>query len=108
MLQECLDRIGTAVQARAASCTHEAREASATHDALTVAESQSLGYTFMLRLVGVGVGTIRMLRRSDVDKLERTAAVLLQTLVEERACWQIVDVPTGADEADTLPSDVAV
>ena len=98
MLQECLDRIGTAVQAR---------EASATHDALTTAESRSLGYTFMLRLVGVGVGTIRMLRRSDVDKLERTAAVLLQTLVEERACWQIVDVRTGADEADTLPSDVA-
>ena len=98
MLQECLDRIGTAVQAR---------EASATHDALTMAESRSLVYTFMFRLVGVGVGTIRMLRRSDVDKLDSTAAVLLQTLVEERACWQIVDVRTGADEADTLPSDVA-
>ena len=107
MLQECLDRIGSAVQARGASGTHEAREASATHNALVMAESRSLGYTFMLRLVGVGVGTIRMLRRSDVDKLDSTAAVLLQTLVEERACWQDVDVRTGADEADTLPSDVA-
>ena len=99
MLQECLDRIGTAVQAR---------EASATHDALTMAESRSLGYTFMFRLVGVGVGTIRMLRRSAAANLERTADALLQLLVEERVCRQTVEVPTGAGSADALPGDDSV
>ena len=99
LLQECLDRIESVVAAPAAR---------APPNALVAPETQSIVYKFLSRLVGVGVGTIRMLRRSDVDKLERTAAVLLQTLVEERACWQIVYVPTGAAEADTLPSDVAV
>ena len=99
LLQECLDRIGPAVAAPAAT---------EPHDALVALETQSIIYKFVSRLLGVGIGTLRMLRRSAVEKLESTAAVLLQTLVEERACREIAGVPTGADAADALPGDGSV
>ena len=99
LLQECLDRIGPAVAAPAAT---------EPHDALVALETQSIVYKFVSRLLGVGIGTLRMLRRPAVEKLESTAGVLLQTLVEERACRETAGVPTGADAADALPGDGSV
>ena len=99
LMQECLDRIGPAVPAP---------EAPETHNALVTPETQSIIYMFLSRLVGVGVGTIRMLRRSAVERLESTAVALLQSLVEERVYRPTVEVPTGAGAADALHGDDSV
>ena len=93
LIQECLDRIGSAVAAPAA------REPP---NALVALETQSIVYKFLSRLVGVGVGTIRRLRRPAVANLESTAAALLQSLEEQRLCRQTGEVPTGSDAADDL------
>ena len=99
LLQECLDRIGPAVAAPAAT---------EPHDALVALETQSIVYKFVSRLLGVGIGTLRMLRRPAVEKLDSTAGVLLQTLVEERVYRPTVEVPTGAGAADALHGDDSV
>ena len=90
LMQECLDRLGTIVPALEAS------------------ETQSIIHRFLFRLIGVGVGTMRMLRLSTVEKLERTALALLQLLAEEGLGRRAVEVPTGAGADEALPGDDSV
>ena len=90
LMQECLDRLGTTVPA------------------LEAPETQSIIHRFLFRLVGVGVGTMRMLRLSTVEKLERTALALLQLLAEEGLGRRAVEVPTGAGADEPLPGDDSV
>ena len=99
LMQECIDRLRS---------TMPALEAPETHNALETPETQSMIHKFLFQLVGVGVGTMRMLRLSTVEKLERTALALLQLLAEEGLGRRAVEVPTGAGADEALPGDDSV
>ena len=62
-------------------------------------------HCFLGRFVGVGVGTLRRLRRPTVEQLERTALALQQLLTEEGLGQPADEVLTGAGpEADEVPT----
>ena len=66
LLQECIDHL---------AALDERRKSVA-----AVAERVGLVHTLLLQLDGVGVGTLRMLRLTAVNSIERAALDLLETL----------------------------